>query len=53
MLDRDKFEEFKTRCYDMQGWDTASGYPTRSTLECLGLGYVADELEKHGKLGGM
>jgi aldehyde:ferredoxin oxidoreductase len=52
-LDRDKFEEFKTRFYEMQGWDTASGYPTRPTLESLGLGYAADELEKHGKLGGM
>jgi aldehyde:ferredoxin oxidoreductase len=50
-LDRDKFEEFKTRFYELQGWDTATGYPTRSTLESLGLGYVADELETHGKLG--
>jgi aldehyde:ferredoxin oxidoreductase len=51
-LDRDKFEEFKTQFYELQGWDKASGYPTRSTLESLGLGYVADELEKTGKLGG-
>ncbi|HSR35059.1 MAG TPA: aldehyde ferredoxin oxidoreductase N-terminal domain-containing protein [Anaerolineae bacterium] len=51
-LDRDKFEEFKTLFYEMQGWDTATGYPTRSTMESLGLGYVADELEEHGKLGG-
>jgi aldehyde:ferredoxin oxidoreductase len=51
-LDRDKFDEFKTRFYELQGWDTASGYPTRATLESLGLGYVADELEENGKLGG-
>ncbi|MFC2023177.1 aldehyde ferredoxin oxidoreductase N-terminal domain-containing protein [Chloroflexota bacterium] len=50
-LDRDKFDEFKTRFYELQGWDTATGYPTRATLESLGLGYVADELEKNGKLG--
>jgi aldehyde:ferredoxin oxidoreductase len=50
-LDRDKFDEFKTRFYRLQGWDTATGYPTRATLESLGLGYVADELEKNGKLG--
>jgi aldehyde:ferredoxin oxidoreductase len=49
-LDRDKFDEFKTRFYELQGWDTATGYPTRSALEPLGLGYVADELEKNGKL---
>jgi aldehyde:ferredoxin oxidoreductase len=51
-LDRDKFEAFKTRFYELQGWDTATGYPTRSGLESLGLDYVADELEKKGKLGG-
>jgi len=51
-LDRDKFDEFKTRFYELQGWDTDTGYPTRAALEPLGLGYVADELEKNGKLGG-
>jgi aldehyde:ferredoxin oxidoreductase len=51
-LDSDKFDEFKTRFYLLQGWDTATGYPTRSALEPIGLGYVADELEKNGKLGG-
>jgi aldehyde:ferredoxin oxidoreductase len=51
-LDRDKFDEFKTRFYELQGWDTTTGYPTRAALESLGLGYVADELERNGKLGG-
>jgi aldehyde:ferredoxin oxidoreductase len=50
-LDRAKFDEFKTRFYQLQGWDPATGYPTRAALESLGLGYVADELEGHGKLG--
>ncbi len=50
-LDRDKFDEFKTRFYQLQGWNTATGYPTRSTLESLGLAYVANELEHNGKLG--
>ena len=50
-LDRDRFEEFKTRFYELQGWDPASGYPTRATLKSLGLDYVADELEQSGKLG--
>ena len=50
-LDRDKFDEFKTRFYRLQGWDESSGYPKRSTLESLELGYVADELEKNEKLG--
>ncbi len=50
-LDRDKFDDFKTLFYRLQGWDTATGYPTRVALESLDLGYVADELEKNGKLG--
>ena len=50
-IDKERFEEFKTRFYELQGWDTASGYPTKSTLADLGLGYVADELQTQGKLG--
>jgi aldehyde:ferredoxin oxidoreductase len=50
-FDRRKVEEFKTCFYKVQGWDVASGYPTRRTLTSLGLGYVADELEKAGRLG--
>jgi len=50
-LDREKFEQFKTIYYQLEGWDTTTGWPMRSTLESLGLGYVADELERNGKLG--
>ena len=50
-IDREQFEEFKTRFYELEGWNPTTGYPTRSTLESLGLGYVADELNEKGKLG--
>jgi aldehyde:ferredoxin oxidoreductase len=50
-IDREQFEEFKTRFYNLEGWDSTTGYPTRNTLESFGLGYVADELEANGKLG--
>ena len=50
-FDKEKFEEFKTRFYKLQGWDTTTGYPTRATLESLGLDYVADELDENGRLG--
>jgi aldehyde:ferredoxin oxidoreductase len=50
-IEKDKFEGFKTRFYKLQGWDPGSGYPTRQTLESLGLGYVADELKQHNRLG--
>lgn len=50
-IDRAGFDEFKTRFYSLMGWDTSSGWPTRTTLESLGLGNVADLLEAKGKLG--
>jgi aldehyde:ferredoxin oxidoreductase len=50
-IDREKFEEFKTRFYQLEGWDPDTGYPRRSTLTSLNLEYVGDELEKNGKLG--
>ncbi len=45
-------EAFKTEFYKLEGWDTKTGWPTRTTLEKLGLGYVADELAAKGKLPG-
>lgn len=50
-LDREKFEEWKTKYYKAEGWDTTTGWPTRSTLEAAGLKNVADELERENKLG--
>jgi len=50
-LDKARFEEFKTKFYNLEGWDTRSGWPKRRTLESLGLKYVAEELERNKKLG--
>jgi aldehyde:ferredoxin oxidoreductase len=50
-LDRAKFEEWKTMFYDFEGWNTANGWPTRGTLEGMGLKKVADTLQSRGKLG--
>jgi aldehyde:ferredoxin oxidoreductase len=52
VIDRDKFEEWKTKYYALEGWDTSSGYPTRAALAGVGLDSVADKLEAAGKLGG-
>ncbi len=49
-LDRDKFESWKTKYYDFEGWNTETGRPTRNNLEDLDLGFVADELEKKDKI---
>ena len=50
-MDKAKFDEWKTKFYTLEGWDTSTGWPTRSTLEELGLDQVADKLEANGKLG--
>ena len=51
-LDRAKVEEWKTKFFALEGWDTKTGWPTRDTLSKLGLDHVADELKKNKKLGG-
>ena len=50
-VDKAKFEEWKTKYYKLEGWDPASGWPRRKELDSMGMGHVADELEKNGKLG--
>ena len=50
-LDKKKFEGFKTRFYKLEGWDTKTGWPRGSMLKSIGLGHVANELRKKGKLG--
>ncbi len=50
-LDRKKVEDWKTKFFTLEGWDTKTGWPTRETLSKLGLSHVADELEKNKKLG--
>ena len=37
--------------YKMHDWDPATSYPTRKALERYGLGAIADDLERIGKLG--
>ncbi len=50
-LDRGAFEKWKTRFYELEGWDPETGWPRRATLEALGLGHVASELDDKGRLG--
>ncbi|MFC2070697.1 aldehyde ferredoxin oxidoreductase N-terminal domain-containing protein [Chloroflexota bacterium] len=50
VLDRQGFEEMKREYYLERGWDTASGLPRRTTLERLGMGDIARELEQNGLL---
>ncbi len=50
-LSEEGVETWKTHYYKLEGWDPNSGYPTRKTLEDMGLKHVADHLEKNKKLG--
>jgi aldehyde:ferredoxin oxidoreductase len=47
VVERDKFEQMKTEYYSYRGWDN-DGYPTKARLKELGLGDVAEDLEKKG-----
>jgi aldehyde:ferredoxin oxidoreductase len=51
ILDREKFEEWKTKFYEFEGFSPASGQPTRKTLEAMNLKKVADVMQSKGKLG--
>jgi aldehyde:ferredoxin oxidoreductase len=50
-LDKARFEDWKTRFYEFEGWNASNGWPKKSTLESLGLKKVADVLGNKGKLG--
>lgn len=50
-LSKEKMDRLIDEYNVLRGWDEKSGYPTREKLTELGLDYIADELEKLGKLG--
>ena len=50
-LDEKRYNEMLDEYYDLHGWNRQNSFPTRRTLEALGLPEVADELECLGKLG--
>jgi aldehyde:ferredoxin oxidoreductase len=50
-LDKTGVEEFKTHFYKLEGWDASNGWPTRNTLEGLGMKKIADTMASKNKLG--
>jgi aldehyde:ferredoxin oxidoreductase len=50
-IDSTKWNKMLDEYYELHGWDVETGYPRRETLERYGLAYVADDLERIGKLG--
>ena len=49
-IDAEKFNEMLDEYYDLHGWDRETSFPKRETLMKLDLGYVAEDLERIGKL---
>ncbi len=50
-LDKEGVEYFKTHYYKFEGWEEKTGWPTRKTLEGLGMKKVADVMNAKGRLG--
>ena len=51
MPDREKLLMLLDTYYELSGWNPANGWPTRDRLTALGLGDVADGLERVGRVG--
>jgi aldehyde:ferredoxin oxidoreductase len=49
-LDREKVEQWKTKFYKLEGWDTKTGWQTRALLESLGMQKMIDALARQGKI---
>ena len=49
-VERAEFEKMKDEYYGLRGWDIKSGLQTRSKLEELQLGDVANDLDEKGLL---
>ncbi len=49
-IDEVKYNKMLDDYYDLHGWNRETSYPKRQTLVDLGLEYVANDLEKIGKL---
>ena len=49
-MEEAKYNKMLDEYYELHGWDKETSFPIRKTLEKLDLKYVADDLEKIGKL---
>jgi len=49
-IERKDYDALLDEYYEMQNWDKKTSFPTRKCLEDLELKYIADDLQKVGKL---
>jgi hypothetical protein len=50
-LEKSGVEQFKTSFYKLEGWSVDKGWPTRKTLDELGMKKIADTMAAKGKIG--
>lgn len=50
VVEKEKFERILEEYYEARRWDVKTGLPTREGLERLNLKWIADDLEKYGRL---
>jgi len=48
-IDKDKWDEMLNIYYELHGWDAATGFPQKGTLESLGIGYAYPTIEAYSK----
>jgi len=48
VIEREKFEEMKREFYQLRGWDATTGLQTKTKLEELELGDIAEDLRQRG-----
>jgi aldehyde:ferredoxin oxidoreductase len=46
VIDRNEFEKMKDEYYTIRGWDVSTGLQTQTKLEELGLGDIAETLQR-------
>jgi aldehyde:ferredoxin oxidoreductase len=44
-IDKSKWNKMLDHYYELQGWDTATGFPTKQTLDKLGIGYAFTDIQ--------
>jgi aldehyde:ferredoxin oxidoreductase len=48
--EKEKWDKMLDRFYELNGWDRQTGWPTRKGMEELGLGEIAERLDRVGRL---
>jgi aldehyde:ferredoxin oxidoreductase len=50
-IGKERWDTLLDEYYAMHGWERTTGFPTRAAFEALGLGLIANDLERVSRLG--